>query len=85
MEKISLQVDLKKSDEELNKELNRAIKERCSGFSGVRSVKIHRSPKLFALFEMASLYHALKLASQYGGSAFDTCVLVYLEPISHLA
>jgi hypothetical protein len=81
MEPIALHVDVQKSDQELNK----AIKARCSGFGGVRSVQIRRSPKLYALVEMATLYHARQLASQYGGSTFGKCVLVHLEPISQVA
>lgn len=81
METIRLQVDLNKSDQELNK----AIAARCSGFGPVRSIQIYRSPKLYALVEMATLFHALQLASKYSCSAFGKCVLVHLEPIGQLA
>ena len=70
-----LQVDLKKSDQELSKEI--AI--RCSGLGVVKSVKIHREPSAFALIEMATHMQTLELAGQYGGSAFGSSALVHLE------
>ena len=70
-----LQVDLTKTDQELSA----VITARCSGFGIVKSVKIHRSPTLFVLVEMASLSATLELAAQYGGSAFGSCALIHLE------
>jgi hypothetical protein len=74
---IMLQVDLKKSDQELSRE----IATRCSGLGVVKSVKVHRDPTPFALVEMASHYESLELAGQYGGSVFGNSALVHLEQI----
>ena len=73
-----LQVDLRQSAQELS----RFITARCSDFGTVKSVKIHRSPKPFALVEMASLYEALELAAHYERTSFGACVLLYLEEAS---
>jgi hypothetical protein len=81
METIALQVDVHKSDQELSRD----ITARCSGFGSVKSVQLHRSPKLFALVEMANRNQALELATQYGGSTFGSCVLVHLEPVGQVA
>jgi len=74
-----LQVDLKQTAQELS----RLITVRCSAFGKVKSVQIHRSPKPFALVEMATRYEALELAAHYERTAFGTCVLLYLEDESH--
>ena len=70
-----LQVDLSQSAQELS----RIITVRCSGFGTVKSVKIHRSPKPFALVEMATRFEALELAAYYERTSFGTCVLLYLK------
>ena len=70
-----LQIDLTLTD----RELSMFIAVRCSEVGTVRSVKIHRRPKPFALVEMASHDETLELAAQYGRSAFGSCVLVHLE------
>ena len=73
-----MQVDLTKSDVELGL----AITKHCSNIGSVRSVRIHRRPKPFALIEMSTHGATLQLAAQYKRSAFGSCVLVYLTPES---
>jgi hypothetical protein len=70
-----LNIDLKKTDQELSQE----IQLHCSEFGLVKSVKIHRDPTPFAMVEMGNHYQALELAGQYGGSMFGANVLVHLE------
>ena len=72
---MPLQVDLKKTDQELSRD----ITARCSGLGVVRSVKIHRDPANFALIKMATHDETVKLAGQFGGSAFHNSALVHLE------
>jgi hypothetical protein len=48
-----------------------------SGF--VKSVQIHRSPKTFALIEMATHMQTYEVAGRYGGSTFGSCALIHLE------
>jgi hypothetical protein len=52
---------------------------RCSGFGKVVSVKIHRSPKPFALVEMAHHLRTIALAGQYKASAFGNSVMIHLR------
>jgi len=70
-----LQVDLKKTD----RELSRDIAARCSNLGIVRSVKIHRNPANFAVVKMTTHDETVKLAEQYGGSTYHNGVLVHLE------
>ena len=72
-----LQLDLTMSD----RELSLSVAARCSEVGTVKSVKIHRHPKPFALIEMATHEQTFELAALHGRSAFGTSVLLYLEPV----
>jgi hypothetical protein len=72
---IVLRVDLKKTDPELGAHITTL----CSEFGAVRSVKIHRGQKNFALVEMATHDQAHNLAAFYQRTLFGGCVLLYLK------
>ena len=72
---MTLQVELNTTD----KELCLQIVTHCSQFGDVTVVKLHRTPKLFALVEMTTNDQAVKLAAHYKRTPFDNCVLIYLE------
>ena len=59
------------------------IKQSCSQVGRVTSVKFHRSPCPFALIDMARREQTHELTSRNGGSAFGTCALVHLEPMTN--
>jgi hypothetical protein len=70
-----LQVNLDSPDQELCLQ----IVTHCSQFGEVAVIKLHRTPKPFALVEMATNAQAVKLAAHYKREPFDNCVLIYLE------
>jgi hypothetical protein len=71
-----LEVDLDSPD--FNVE--RSIKESCSAYGRVSSVKLHREPSPFALVEMSHREQTFEVAAQFGGSAFGNSALVHLAP-----
>jgi hypothetical protein len=73
---MMLQIDLHMSD----CELSLVIAAHCALAGTVRSVKIHRQPKPFALVDMATQDETLALAAQNGRPAFGNSVLFPLEP-----
>jgi hypothetical protein len=64
-------------------DIEQFIKQCCSRLGRVTSVKIHRSPCPFALIGMARREQARELTSRFGGSAFGTCALIHLEPVTN--
>ena len=70
-----MRVDLTKCD----REISQIVFARCSSSSIVRSVKIHRQPRPFALVELSNQQEANKLGAQYGRSPINDCVLIYLR------
>jgi len=74
-----LQVDLDVPDFHIEQ----FIKKSCSEVGRVTSVRIHRSPSPFALIDMARREQTHALTSRFGGSAFGTCALVHLEPVTN--
>ena len=70
-----LKMDLSMNDSELGS-LVAAV---CTQAGAVRSVKIHRGARPFALVEMATNEGTYELAARYERSAFGTSVLLYLE------
>ena len=72
---MALQVNLATPDQELCLQ----IVTHCSQFGEVKVIKLHRTPKPFALVEMATSDQAVKLAARYKREPFDNCVLIYLE------
>ena len=70
-----LQVDLNLPDHQIE----RVVAEHCSALGRVISVKVHRSPSVFALIEMAKREQTYKLVSKFGGSTFGTSALIHLE------
>ena len=68
-------VDLTKCD----RELCQLVFARCSSSSVVRSVKIHRHPRPFALVELSNQHEANKLGAQHGRPPINDCVLIYLR------
>jgi hypothetical protein len=51
----------------------------CASAGNVKSVKVHRQAKPFALVEMSSDSEALELAAIYGRPPVGRCVLVHLK------
>ncbi len=72
---MMLQVNLETPDQELCLQ----IVTHCSQFGEVKVIKLHRTPKPFALVEMVTNDQAVKLAAHYKRTPFDNCVLIYLE------
>jgi RNA recognition motif. (a.k.a. RRM, RBD, or RNP domain) len=72
---MMLQVNLETPDQELCLQ----IVTHCSQFGEVKVIKLHRTPKPFALVEMVTNDQAVKLAAHYKRTPFDDCVLIYLE------
>lgn len=72
---MMLQVNLETPDQELCLQ----IVTHCSQFGEVKVIKLHRTPKPFALVEMVTNDQAVKLAAHYKRTPFDHCVLIYLE------
>jgi len=71
-------IDLSLSD----RELSQCVEAYCANSGTVKSVKIHRAAKPFALVEMTTLDDAGKLAARFGRHPIDTSVLLYLEQLS---
>lgn len=76
-----LQVDLDATDFEIEQ----FVAQRSSEVGRVISVRIHRSPFLLALIDMARWEQARELASRFGGSGFDTWAIVRLEQVMNKA
>ncbi len=70
-----LHIDLTMSD----REVSLFVAVHCAELGTVKSVKIHRQPKPFALVDMATHDESQRLAAQTGRPAFGTCVLFHLE------
>jgi hypothetical protein len=68
-------VDMTRCD----REISQLIFERCASSSIVRSVKIHRHPRPFALVELSNQHEASKLGAQYRRPPINDCVLIYLK------
>ncbi len=73
-----LQVDPAMSDDELSV----IVTQSCINIGIVRSVKIHRQPKFFALVDMATPDDSKKLAAQFGRAPIGTGVLLPLAVAS---
>ena len=69
------QFDLKMTDSELSL----VIAAVCANAGHVKSVKVHRQAKPFALVEMSNDSEARELATMHGRPPLGCCVLLHLK------